>query len=95
MSRDSRYETVRKLITSGQLDNFREIVSIVPKTVIRKDLGMHHKTFDSLLNNPTKFTFANAFRLASLIQVEEMDIITVLYRQCVIDRKISKRKKIS
>jgi hypothetical protein len=93
MIRDHRYETVRKLITTGQLDTFREIIDTVPKTVIRKDLGMHHDTFDRLLNNPTKFTFANAIRLASLIQVDEMAVVKMLYNQCVVDRKIPKRKK--
>ena len=64
----------------------------MPKSTIAKDLGMHHQTFSKLLDNPEGFTFKDTLPIAALLEVEEMVLITLIYRQCEADRKSKKKK---
>lgn len=91
MAKDKRYNTVKNLITAGYIQSFSEILDTVPKTVVAHDLGMHHQTFDKLIKCPERFIFKDAFRIASLIEVEELQIINLIYNQYTIDKK-RKRK---
>lgn len=92
MAKDKRYNTVKKLISAGFIKSFSEILDTVPKTVIAQDLGMHHQTFGKLIKNPDKFTFKDAFRIASLIEVEEQIIMNLIYEQYVIGIKVKRKK---
>ncbi|WP_207511099.1 hypothetical protein [Longitalea luteola] len=93
MAKDKRYNTVKKLISAGFITNFSEILETVPKTVVAQDLGMHHQTFAKLIKSPEKFTFHDAFRIASLIEVEENIIMKLIYEQYVIGYNKARRKK--
>jgi plasmid maintenance system antidote protein VapI len=92
MAKDKRYNTVKKLITAGFIKSFSEILDTVPKTVIAQDLGMHHQTFGKLIKYPEKFTFKDAFRIASLIEVEEQTIMNLIYEQYNIGIKVKRKK---
>jgi len=52
--RDERYKNVKNLIESGRIVAFREIFTFkaIPKTVLAKDLRMHHGTVDKFLAAP-------------------------------------------
>jgi hypothetical protein len=90
MAKDKRYNTVKKLITAGYVKYFSDILDTVPKTVVARDLGMHHQTFDKLMKYPDRFTLKNAFRIASLIDVDDKAILDLIYNQCI--DKTPKRK---
>lgn len=92
MAKDRRYNTVKNLITGGYIKSFSEILDTIPKTVVAHDLGMHHQTFDKLIKYPERFTFKDAFRIASLIEVDELVIINLIYSQCGIEKKIKRKK---
>lgn len=91
MPKDKRYAAVKKLIESGYIKGFLEILETIPKTNVARDLGMHHQTFAKLLKSPERFAFKDAIRIASLIEVEDMVIIQMIY-QYAMDKK-HKRKK--
>jgi hypothetical protein len=92
MAKDKRYMTVKNLISGGFIKTFREITDTLPKSTLAKDLGMHHQTLSKLLDNPEGFTFKDTFRIAALIEVDEMSIITLVYRQCEADKKTKKKR---
>ena len=92
MAKDRRYNTVKNLITAGYIKSFSEILETIPKTIVAHDLGMHHQTFDKLIKYPERFTFKDAFRIASLIEVDDMVIINLIYNQCGIEKKIKRKK---
>lgn len=81
MAKDKRYKTVKNLIIAGYVKSFPEILDTVPKTVVAHDLGMHHQTFAKLIKYPDRFTFKDAFRIASLIEVDDLTIINLIYNQ--------------
>jgi hypothetical protein len=92
MAKDKRYNTVKNLITGGYIKSFSEILDTIPKTVVAHDLGMHHQTFDKLIKNPERFTFKDAYRIASLIDVDQLVIINLIHNQCGIEKKIKRKK---
>lgn len=94
MQRDERYKNVKNLIESGRIVALRDMFTsrAIPKTVVAKDLGMHHTTFNKLLAAPHHFTFENAFHMAALIETDKKNILQLIYMQCEEDRKKSRRK---
>jgi plasmid maintenance system antidote protein VapI len=94
MPRDERYKNVKNLIESGRIVALREIFAYkaIPKTVIAKDLGMHHVTFNKLLAAPQRFTFENAFHIATLFGTDKKSILDLIYNQCEEDGKKNKKR---
>ena len=92
MTKDRRYKTVNNLISGGYVKTFREILETIPKSTIARDLGMHHQTFTKLIDHPERFTFQDAFRIAALLEVENMIVLTLIYEQYAVDKKVKKRK---
>ena len=91
MAKDKRYNTLKKLIEAGATTSISEILEVVPKTVIGHDMGMHHQTFNKLVNNPENFTLKDIFHIASLLGVEKMTMLNLI-AQDILTRD-SKRKK--
>jgi len=94
MPRDERYKNVKNLIEAGRIVTLRDMFTTkaIPKTVVAKDLGIHHTTFNKLLDAPQHFTFENAFHIAALIETDKKNILDLIYNQCEEDRKKSKKR---
>jgi len=91
MAKDKRYNTVKNLITGGFLKTFIEIFDIIPKSVVAQDLGFNSVRMNNLMNNVDRFILKDIIKLASLIEVDAMEILKLIYNQYVIDK--NKRKK--
>jgi hypothetical protein len=48
---------------------------------------MHHQTFSKLVNSPEKIRFEEAIEIASLIEIDGMRIINLIYTQIDPDKK--------
>jgi hypothetical protein len=92
MPKDRRYITVKNLISAGYIKTFREIFDTVPKSVIAADLGFNNDRINNLMANVDRFIVKDLFSLASLIEVEEIEIMKLICNQHVADKK-GKRKK--
>jgi plasmid maintenance system antidote protein VapI len=92
MAKDKRYKTVKNLITGGYIKSFSEIWDTLPKTVVARDLKMHHQTFSRLISSPEGFSFEAAIKIALLFEVDSFDIINLIYYQLILDKKIKKNK---
>lgn len=64
----------------------------VPKTVMAQDLGMHHITFNKLIENPERFTLKNIYALAWLIGIDKKKMLDLFYNETAVDKKIKRRK---
>ncbi|MBO9199556.1 MULTISPECIES: hypothetical protein [Niastella] len=91
MAKDPRYNTLYKLITSGQLNSLAELIEILPKTVLAHDLGMHHITFNKLIEQPGQFRLDDIYMIASLVGVENKMMLQVFYNET--GEKKTRRKK--
>jgi hypothetical protein len=92
MPKDRRYGVIKNLISGGYVTTIREIMDTLPKSTIAKDLGMHHQTFNKLLENPEKFTIEIGVRMAALFEVPDTKVIDLIYKQYEVDKK-AKRKR--
>ncbi len=79
MAKDPRYNTVYKLITTGQLNSLAELLEVVPKTVLARDLGMHHITLNKLLEQPGQFKLNDIYEIAALVGVENKLMLQLFY----------------
>lgn len=92
MAKDRRYNTVKNLITGGYIKTFIEIFDTIPKSVVAHDLGFNSVRMTNLMNNVDRFILKDVIKLASLIEVDAMEILKLIYSQYVLDSK-NKRKK--
>lgn len=92
MAKDRRYSTVKNLISGNYIKTFREIFDTVPKSVVAKDLGFNSERINRLMNEVDRFIVKDLFKLASLIEVDEIEIMKLICNQYTTDKK-GKRKK--
>jgi hypothetical protein len=92
MPKDRRYKTINQLISTGQLKTLGEIFDTLPKSVVAKDLGISLDRFNKMINDVERFGVRNLFRIAALIEVDEILILNLVYHQYLADKK-GKRKK--
>jgi hypothetical protein len=78
MAKDRRYKTVKALIESGQLKNFREVYDIIPKSVIGADLKINYYKSTKRFDNPGTFEVDEIIGLAKLIEVDDVVIYQLL-----------------
>ena len=83
MVKGKQYHAARKLILAGAMETFSELVDIVPKTTLAKELRMHHITFGKHIENPATFSFEVAFRIAALIEVDPMAVVNLIAKQAL------------
>lgn len=93
MAKDRRYTTVKNLISGGYIKTFREIFDTVPKSVVAKDLGINNVRFNSLMENVDKFVVKDLFKMAELIDTEEIAILNLVYHQYLADKKGKRKTK--
>jgi len=93
MEKDKRYDIVRKLIISGHIVTIQDIIDVLPKTILTKDLGMHHITFEKYLKEPHRFTYGDTKKIAQLIEVEIEQIFTIILNECRVKEGIAKKNK--
>lgn len=92
MSRDRRYATIKKLISGGHLESFREIFDTLPKSIVAHDLGMNNTRFTKLINNVELIMFRDVLRIADLIEVDESALTDLIRKQYALDKKGKKKK---
>jgi len=76
----------------GYVKTLNEIFDTVPKTVVAKDMGTNLARLNKMIGDPQIYSFRDMVKLASLIEVDELAIMTLIYAQYQALKK-SKRKK--
>ena len=75
MAKDKRYTAVKALIESGNIKSFDDLFSIVPKTVVREDIGLNYYGLDSKLKNGRKFLLQDLLKMAEKIECDPRLVI--------------------
>lgn len=85
--KDSRYNTVKKLIVTNQISTFQEIMETIPKTRLALDLGIRPDRFNRLIENVDLFVVKDLRALAELLEVPSISVLTL------VDTQINRSKK--
>lgn len=91
MAKDKRYRTVKHLIESGHITEFREIFDTIPKTVVAEDMGTNYKRLLRLVENVDQFKVADLYSLAGMFEVQKALIFKIVIAQS--ENEAGKRKK--
>lgn len=91
MVKDKRYHAVKALLESGNIKTFDELFDILPKTVIRKDIGLNYYAFSVKINHSEKFVLQDLIRLADLIQCDPRLVIELALTSFEKNRRTKKK----
>ncbi|MET6998174.1 hypothetical protein [Chitinophaga defluvii] len=76
MAKDKRYNTVKMLMEAGKISTIEELIEIVPKSIVAKDLNLHYYQFLAKMKKPALFSIEELVTLADKIEIDRMKIIT-------------------
>lgn len=93
MEKDRRYSIVKKLLDSGQLNRLKDIIDILPKTKLIRDLGIHHQTFEKCIGSPERFTLKQVYEVASLIESDEFETLLLFHNEYMVKKKLKSKGK--
>ena len=79
-NRDPRYLLVQPMYEKGRLKTFKDIVAIIPRTTIAKDLGMKVQRFNKLLKRVGKFELEHIAQIANFCEVD-LQLIDDLWKK--------------
>jgi hypothetical protein len=91
MSRDTRYKTVKILITGGHIRTFSEIFNHIPPSIVSRDFGTNYTRFVNLITNPSDFKLKELYTLARFFELEDDVMIELAHKQTLEHR--SRRRK--
>lgn len=91
MEKDERYKAVKRLIEKGDITEFNEMFTYIPKTVVARDLGAAPARFSEKMNLIEKFTLQDMFSIAKLLEVENIDILRLADNQYTEQKKNKKK----
>jgi ferritin len=91
MAKDERYKRAKHLIQTGYIKTFRAAVENVNKTIVARDLGTHHETFEKLLSHPEK-VLEKIYALAELFEIEPVKLFELIDNQVQEDKRNKKKR---
>jgi hypothetical protein len=68
--KDRRYAVVKSLLGNGYFTKFSEIFTILPKSVVARDLGMNNLRFSKIINRPELFLIQDVGLMARRTDVD-------------------------
>ena len=90
MARDDRYQTVKILIEGGHIKSMKELIRIIPASVVYKDLGINYSRFKNLIDKSQLFTLQELILLASFCKMEPKAMIDLAYKQYITNKERGK-----
>ena len=79
--KDKRFSIAAKLIRTNEIKTFSEIIDIVPKTVVAKELGMTER-FNRLLATIDLFVVKDLVKLAEVLEVDTIAVLHLVDMNC-------------
>ena len=74
------------------MKTMQELYDAVPKSVIAKDMGTNLARLNKMIEDASLYTFVDMIKIAALIEVDEMAIMTLVYNQYAADKKSRKKR---
>lgn len=90
MNRDKRLDSIRILIESGHITEFKQIFHYIPKSVIGKHLRTNNPRMSRLVLRVDELTVQEIVSISHLIEVDFNQLNNIVFRQYFNDHK--KRK---
>ena len=72
--RDHRYRVVKVMLQANKLESLEEMVKIIPRTIIAKDLHINNNMIEGYIKNPGKFKIDHIMELADLLRYDHKKV---------------------
>ena len=90
VNRDRRYDLISTLFKDDKIRTFNDIFEFVPKTVVATNMGKKVDRFTEMMNKVEKFKLEEVFTIAKLCEVDEFEMLQLVYKEYL---KQKKKKK--
>ena len=81
MPKDARYRTAQKLILAGMIHSLAELLDVVDKTPLARDMHTAPARLTKLINSPALFTFEDCYKIAALLEVDDDKVIALIHAE--------------
>lgn len=90
MVKDKRYTVLKKLIESGNIFSFTDMLDIVPISTLRNDLKTNYSSLKRKIGEPELFVIKDLLKISELIDCNP-DLIIKLSTKDYLRRKKQKK----
>jgi hypothetical protein len=81
LDRDPRYEIVKTMIDNNYIKSFKEIFSLIPKTIIAVQMRTNNNRMSRLIKHPLQLALWEVDKLASLFGCTPTRLIELIRAQ--------------
>lgn len=81
MVKDRRYHTVKLLIESGHITEFRQIFEHIPKSIVANDMGTNYNRLTKLITHTENFSLKELITLGHFFKVDGKIMVELAYNQ--------------
>jgi hypothetical protein len=81
MAKDKRTRTVKILIETKNVSEFKEIFEHIPKTTVAEALGIHFNRFNKMLDNVNDIKINDLFLLSNYLDIDGKVMFELIYNQ--------------
>ena len=94
MEKDHRYKTVKVMIETGNITEFRELFATIPKSVVAQDLGTNNNRMTRMIGRVEQFKIEELYKISRLVDVDFRAFINLVTNQFLnsLNEKKNKRK---
>lgn len=92
MVKDKRAKTVKILIETGNIQDFKGIFDHIPKTTVSTELGIHFTRMRKMVKNVSEIKVADIFLFSAYFEVDSNTLFVLILNQKD-SKKVSLRSK--
>jgi plasmid maintenance system antidote protein VapI len=94
MEKDHRYKTVKVMIETGNVTEFKQMFDHIPKSVVAHDLGTNNNRMTRLISHVEQFTLDELHKISKLVDTDFKVFVNLAANQFLnaMNEKKSKRE---
>lgn len=89
--KDPRYKAIKSLIESKSINSLKDIFTVIPLTVVKKDLKVNYDTLRRKVQNPDMLTLKNVMGMAALFDVDPVELFRIVSNDIAAKNKSRKK----
>jgi hypothetical protein len=81
MTKDKRHKTVKILIETGNVLEFKDIFEHIPKTTVADELGIHFNRMARMISNVNEIKVNDIFLFSGYFEIDAKVLFELIYNQ--------------
>ncbi len=90
--KDQRYKAIKSLIDSKGINGLKDVFTIIPLSTVREDMKINYNTLRRRVNTGDMLTVKDITALASLFEVDPVEVFRLVINDINSGQKIKKDK---